>query len=157
MLEDLGIPEQVFSSCPRIAIFRYDRKSYGAKIVDEYLDFDKSFIVKELNLDIPRSYVTLIGEEYFNKFFASAFKLMSRPNCPHPLAVLNPLRKKLRKIKRKLLGINPNNPALGYYLCRLLNMIKDMWDAAKNNHLRFLVEQRMCRKDTEILFANHLL
>lgn len=156
MLKDLGIPEQAFSSGPRIAIFRFDRKSYGAKIIDEFLDFDKDFIVKEMKLEIPRSYVVSVGEEYFNKFFATAFKLMSRPGCPHPLSVLNPLRKKFRKIKRKFLRNYPNNSTLRFCLEGLQKMIREMWIAAKNNHLRFLCDQRLIRKDYEILLANHL-
>lgn len=156
MFEDFEIPEQVFCHQSRIAILKYDNKHYAAKIIDEFICFDESFIVKDLKLRIPRSHIVQVGEDYFNRFLATAFKLMSKLNCVHPLEVLNPLRKTLRRIKRKLVQINPNNSALVWYLTNLQDMIKDMWAAARNNYMRMLCEKRIIRKDNEILFDNHI-
>lgn len=156
MFEDLEVPEQAYSNHSRIAIFRYDAKHYGAKIIDELIFFDQPFLVKDMRLTIPKSHFEQVGADYFSKFLATAFKLMSKPSCEHPLAVLNPLRKKLRRIKRKLVRINPNNSALCWYLQNLYDMLKNMWLAAKNNYLRYLCESRQLRMDTEILSASHI-
>lgn len=158
MFEDLEVPEQAYSHQSRLAILRYDNRKYGAKIIDGFFEFEKPFLVKDMKLSIPRSYVRMMGEDYFAKFMAMAFKLMSKPNCPHPLAVLSPLRKKLRRIKLRLLRINSKNPnaALSWYLTNLQEMIKDMWLAAKNNYARWLCDQRIIRKDNEILDAHFI-
>jgi hypothetical protein len=154
MFEDLEVPEQAYYHQSRIAIFHYEEKKYSAKIIDEFFKFDEPFVVKDMKLIIPRSHITQIGEDYFTRFLASAFKLMSKRNCQHPLEVLNPLRKKLRRIKRKLLRINPNNSALVWYLNNLQEMIKDMWTAARNHCLRKMTNQRIFRQDNGILNAS---
>lgn len=151
------VPAQAYSHQTRIAIFRYDKNSYDAKIIDEFFALDQQFIVKDIKLNIPRSHIERVGKEYF-RFLALAFKLMSKQNCCHPLAVLKPLRRKLHKIKRKLIQINPGdaNTALCWYLACLYDTIKEMWSAARNNYVRFLCNQRTIRKDTELLNATHL-
>lgn len=151
MFEDLEVPEQAYSHQSRIAIFRFDDKSYDAAIIDDSFYLHQPFIVKDLKLTIPRSHVQQIGEKYFSNFLATAFKLMSKPGCESPLAVLKPLRKKLRRIKLRLVRINPNNSALSWYLENLLSMVKEMWLAAKNNYLRWLTERNCILKDEAIL------